>query len=854
MKIFALVTVIFACSALANNEVTNLKLINVDELENMEKVFYRSEETHKQSMADIMRSMSPTKAMEVLKKNNLTTPGLMQAEALVFGKQTRLRKQPSGYSGIDGARQLLNDMIYESMTKYDQEIAKCTEYYSKQCAAMEACRGQIAASNFIAANSRMLILDSQATISKCEADIPDRRLELKQHNLKCDHELNKLNARVKTVIGDIAVMTTILKMTDCEGENFLQRKRLALLRCESSCSKHGSAMGNKSFVTFNDSALRHQMSQLQSSFSHDLLHKHFAGLFEGVESLESMESSQSPIVNKTEFNNPPLPVMQVPAKPGPYPKQWVSKCGCHMGKTPMCYKLQGRFLLIQAGISDERDNLLEEIASTEKSCEETKNTMETDIANDQAMLSNAQTKLAASTEKEATAGETARQTAAENQGLNDDLVKQMKTCSGNYINYETELCALKKIRGELYKLQGGGHSAFFQDCEVTKWEPEECTKVCAAGEQKLTRSVLTKPNGGAECLPLEAVRSCNNHPCPVDCQLSSWSGWSKCSADCGGGVQQRLREVKMAMKYGGKPCGDTSETKACNGQACEKDCELSQWTAWSLCSKDCDGGTKKRQRFVKKEPEGEGECPDQWSKKRLEYEKCAMRRCDLAQGQKVLTCNKTLDIVLLLDGSAPMGETGFASELEAASTFIDAFSAPGATANMAVILFSGPRTYSGVSKCTGKSVEKVDMEKDCSIKTVTHFTDDLKKVKELVAGLTFPQGGSLTSLALLAAKAELGLGRKDAKSTIVVFTAGRPLSYRKTGMASRVLRKMARLVWVPVSENAPLRSMKKWATRRWQENVVAVNSFEKLANPEVITHIVANICPKISPKLKFARQ
>jgi len=86
------------------------------------------------------------------------------------------------------------------------------------------------------------------------------------------------------------------------------------------------------------------------------------------------------------------------------------------------------------------------------------------------LLEESQTKLAKATEKEANAGETARQTAAENAQLNSDLLKQMKTCSGNYINFETELCALKKIRGELYKLKGTA-SPFFQDCEVSKWDP-----------------------------------------------------------------------------------------------------------------------------------------------------------------------------------------------------------------------------------------------------------------------------------------------------------------------------------------------------------------------------------------------
>merc|ERR1719298_178180 len=89
----------------------------------------------------------------------------------------KLRGPPLGYSGLDGARKLLNDMIYESMSKYDQEIAKCTEYYSQQCALMEIARGQIAAANYVAANSRALILDAQANINKCEVAIPELKEE-----------------------------------------------------------------------------------------------------------------------------------------------------------------------------------------------------------------------------------------------------------------------------------------------------------------------------------------------------------------------------------------------------------------------------------------------------------------------------------------------------------------------------------------------------------------------------------------------------------------------------------------------------------------------------------------------------
>merc|ERR1719502_2638554 len=187
-------------------------------------------------MAAISKGMTSEGAWQVLEKSNLTSPALLEAKSLLQGKQTSLRKAPpKGYAGLDGARKLLNDMIYESMFKYDAEIAKCTEYYSQQCAAMEACRGQIAAANFIAANSRTLILDAQARINRCEVDIPTRKLELKLHNEKCKSELHKMNSRLAIILGDIEVMTMILKMTDC-GKKFVQMK-MALLRCEDPCTK-----------------------------------------------------------------------------------------------------------------------------------------------------------------------------------------------------------------------------------------------------------------------------------------------------------------------------------------------------------------------------------------------------------------------------------------------------------------------------------------------------------------------------------------------------------------------------------------------------------------------------------------
>jgi len=236
----------------------------------------------------------------------------------------------------------------------------------------------------------------------------------------------------------------------------------------------------------------------------------------------------------------------------------------------------------------------------------------------------------------------------------------------------------------------------------------------------------------------------------------------------------------------------------------------------------------------------------------LEYKQCNVVACPPEPPK----CNKTLDVILLLDGSGSVGKRGWDAEMVAANLFVDSFMGPEGTAlkaEMAVILYSGPRTWSGVKKCIGGR-GKAAKKEDCGIKTVTHFTDDLKKVKQLITGLDWPRGSTLTSLALMTAKAELALGREDAQSIIVTITDGRPLSFRNTAVASRQVRKSARLVWVPVTKYAPLKFIKRMATRRWQENVVIAKTFDELKEQATITHLIADICPEEMPKVKLARR
>merc|ERR1740133_612988 len=225
--------------------------------------------------------------------------------------------------------------------------------------------------------------------------------------------------------------------------------------------------------------------------------------------------------------------------------------------------------------------------------------------------------------------------------------------------------------------------------------------------------------------------------------------------------------------------------------------------------------------------EGASSCSDAWDPERLQYRKCAMHRCEVPVATEVLKCNKSLDIVLVMDGTPKSGKAAWAQEVTAANLLVDAFVGPLVTAqpNFAVVHYTGPRTWS----------------------------EDTKKVKSVISGLEFAPGSKLLSLGLMSVQAEMPLGRKTSRSIVIVFMDGQPLSYRKTMLASHALRKKARLIYVVVVKFSPLKDIKTWASRRWQENVVKVNTATELAAAETGTHIMANICPRKFPKLKTKR-
>jgi len=131
---------------------------------------------------------------------------------------------------------------------------------------------------------------------------------------------------------------------------------------------------------------------------------------------------------------------------------------------------------------------------------------------------------------------------------------------------------------------------------------------------------------------------------------------------------------------------------------------------------------------------------------------------------------------------------------------------------------------------------------------VTRF-DDNKTGEDVAAEIEkqeFPQGTTLTSLALAEAGAELSHGRFDANSIVIVMTDGAPLSVLEASKQAERLKKKARLMFVPVGEKLQDDSIfYPWASTPSKDNIVRVKDLKMVPSALTINTILTNFCPNL---------
>jgi hypothetical protein len=170
-----------------------------------------------------------------------------------------------------------------------------------------------------------------------------------------------------------------------------------------------------------------------------------------------------------------------------------------------------------------------------------------------------------------------------------------------------------------------GHVECPVHCTVSEWSDfTQCSKECGGGDSMRTRTVTqSAKHGGFVCPHLNETEPCNTQECPVDCKQGDWRSWTDCSADCGTGVQVRLRVTRSVAKFGGQACGPVQEQRLCNTKPCSVDCVIGEFSQWSLCSAPCGVGSQSRSRTVVAPPAYGGKsCGHEWAIRSCHSQPC----------------------------------------------------------------------------------------------------------------------------------------------------------------------------------------------------------------------------------------
>ena len=156
------------------------------------------------------------------------------------------------------------------------------------------------------------------------------------------------------------------------------------------------------------------------------------------------------------------------------------------------------------------------------------------------------------------------------------------------------------IFGEIGQVGCEGEPQEIRECNTdicphwTDWKVTmQCSATCGGGVELKTRQCVNGvPGVTEECSgPAFINEKCNLQPCPY---WAEWQNVDECSASCGGGTVSRKRECQNGIANQSPECnGDVADTTTCNEHSCAS---WSTWSEWTKCSAQCDTGTKSRYR------------------------------------------------------------------------------------------------------------------------------------------------------------------------------------------------------------------------------------------------------------------
>lgn len=433
---------------------------------------------------------------------------------------------------------------------------------------------------------------------------------------------------------------------------------------------------------------------------------------------------------------------------------------------------------------------------------------------------------------------------AQAQRLRKMSQEKVRDCTETAEQYQREICGLVETRQAIYwRFVSSNRNNVIQDCRVTDWTASVCNKSCVnsrteqPGYQQLTRTrVMSGNQYGTSCPALSRSVTCNEGVlCPVDCQMSAWSGWAKCSRKCGGGEQYRTRTVLRPATGSGAVCGVTAQSKLCNVGACQSSCTFGDWSAWGPCSKRC--------KWSRSSPVGHA------SRKRPVVSESRPGACSPADAQQLQTCNahtcsrnvNTLrctsprDMLVVLDGSASIQSSDGSSFTHAKQLVTNlvqhsTFSGDGAALRYSLVLFGAARPQV-LSPMTGNKQTYLN-----AVQTAA-FQGGFSNVAAALA--TANQVSQLATVGDRPLKQEtlLLITGSNLNTNVATATAARRL--RAVGVRVVVLQ-VQPITNPTVTGDEPVCQI---ASAPCADNWMRVSSWTQLSNRNELGKFLATVCP-----------
>jgi hypothetical protein len=796
--------------------------------------------------SDVIRAGTSKMSLEgALRRVESKLPGAIVALARETGEDASELSEAAKVAevfdeaSLEKARKILNGMMEQSQVELDAKMIECKEFEARNRGTFEQVTTDISRLGSQMADLDRLRSEANNGISAKSDEMDDSEALLRDETSQYQRIKLEDEAEMTVRQNDLAVVTFILEVTKCPTA-LLQDMREAEAPARVCRTENGLEL------SLDNSKLQDKFEKMMTPNAKAMFEKSLSqmlGKSYGADLLE-VNNLQPPAGKSAD---PPMLKEAAPVKDGPAPGNW-KKC---TNAKPNCGLLHDTMSVQWGKMKDVVDELQMEMDKKDSDFEELKknindqlNTLGNAKAVFNQMLGEAISSINADTAE-----------TAQKEGQKRELTKEyeavMKSCKAKIEEILfTNICAVRVVRNTVMKHSKVSPPERIDDCDVGDFIPGPCSVPCddtcpqddpyaCGGFTTLTREVVVSPNEfGTKCPVLEMQAKCNQVKCPINCKMSRWSSWSKCTKDCEGGVQGRTRSILTKPANGGESCEPVQENRPCNTGSCDRDCTLKPWTAWEPCSMACSGGLQARVRKVLIPIRGMGKCPSKSSSKRIQEQVCNTQDC---VGDEV--CVAKQDLVIAVDSSGSLREKGSNAVRDFAAKYIEKLKGKyyGDSAMQVGVLQYG----NGALEADGTVAKAIEIQK---------LTHDMAEAQKAASGLQWQRGFTNMAQALILASKMLQQGgRPTAQSAIMVLTDGKPSFLFQTQMEVNALRDQnIKLFFVPVMESRgkEFEQMKKWATAPWETHLLHIPGVAPLeADPDIfVGKAVATFCPRaVSP-------